>query len=60
MELLGECEMEFYKTASSLILSCAGECAPKVAVEQARRGVGSEFRPDRASLEKMMGGADAA
>jgi chemotaxis protein MotA len=60
MELLGETESAFFRTAASLILGCGGECAPKVAVEQARRGVGSEFRPERAQLEKIIAACDAA
>ena len=60
MELLGENESAFYRTVAALISGCSGESAPKVAVEQARRGVGSEFRPDRVQLEKILAACDAA
>jgi len=60
MELLGENESAFYRTVAALIGGCSGDSAPKVAVEQARRGVGSEFRPDRAQLEKILATCDAA
>ena len=32
---------------------------PKVAIEQARRGVGTEFRPTRAELDQMFKEVDA-
>jgi chemotaxis protein MotA len=60
MELLGENESGFYRTAAALIVGCSGDNAPKVAVEQARRGVGSEFRPDRPQLDKIIAACDAA
>lgn len=53
MELLGAAEMTFFRTIATAILTFASDCPPKVALEQARRGVGSEFRPSRQELDEV-------
>jgi chemotaxis protein MotA len=53
MEFLGAAEMTFFRTISTAILTFANDCPPKVALEQARRGVGSEFRPSRQELDEV-------
>jgi chemotaxis protein MotA len=60
MEMLGHQEMTFFRTMATVILACAEDAAPKVAVEQARRGVGSECRPGRVQLEALFKEVDAA
>ncbi|MFO0897825.1 MAG: flagellar motor stator protein MotA [Pirellulales bacterium] len=59
MELLGHAEMAFFRTMASAILGFANDLAPKIAIEQARRGVSSEFRPTRAELDEMFKEVDA-
>jgi chemotaxis protein MotA len=60
MEGLGEEEMNFFRTISSVILAFAGDAPPKVAIDQARRGVGTEMRPTRAELDELFKAVDAA
>ncbi len=59
MEDLGHSEMAFFKTISSVILAMVNNCAPKVAVEQARRGVGTALRPTRAEMEELFKQVDS-
>jgi chemotaxis protein MotA len=60
MEFLGHAEISFFKTIACIVVAFAKCNQPKEAVEQARRGVGTEFRPDRAQLEEMFKEVDAA
>lgn len=53
MELLGAAELAFFRTISSMVLGMVNDLPPKVAIEQARRGVGSEVRPTRKELDEM-------
>ena len=48
MEFLGAAEMAFFRTITTVILAFVNDVPPKVAIEQARRGVGTEVRPDAA------------
>jgi chemotaxis protein MotA len=59
MEVLGHAEMAFFRTMSAAILGFANDLAPKIAIEQARRGVGTEYRPTRAELDEMFKEVDA-
>jgi len=59
MEFLGAAEMGFFRTISSIILGLVQDATPKVALEQARRGVGTEYRPKRVDLEKLFKEVDA-
>ena len=63
MELLGAGELAFFRTMANIIVSCTDNCVPRVVIEQARRGVGTEYRPARDQLEvlfKEAEGSDAA
>ena len=60
MEFQGHAELAFFRTIASIVMSCARSYPPKVAIEQARRGVGTEMRPDRAELETILKQIDAA
>ncbi|ADG68408.1 MotA/TolQ/ExbB proton channel [Planctopirus limnophila DSM 3776] len=60
MDLLGKSEMDFYRTTAAIIEAAIGGAAPKQIIEQARRVVCSEARPERVELEKMLKEADAA
>ena len=59
MELLGVAESSFFHTIASIIIGFANELPPKVAIDQARRGVGTEVRPTREELEEMFKEVDA-
>ena len=53
MEFLGAAEMAFFRTISTVILAFVNDVPPKVAIEQARRGVGTEMRPTREELDQL-------
>ena len=59
MEFLGASEIAFYRTIAAIVTAFANDAPPKVAIEQARRGVGTEVRPTRAGLEEMYKEVDA-
>jgi chemotaxis protein MotA len=60
MEFLGAAEMAFYRTISTVILAFVNDVPPKVAIEQARRGVGTEVRPTRAELDQLFKDVEAS
>jgi chemotaxis protein MotA len=60
VELLGTYELAFFRTMADAILKFVNGTVPKVALEQARRGVGSEFRPSREELEEIFKEVDAS
>jgi chemotaxis protein MotA len=60
MESLGHSEMAFFQTIKSAVLAFVNNVPPKVALDQARRGVASDVRPTRAELEQLFKTADAA
>lgn len=60
LELIGAAEVAYYRTLSDIIASFVDLSAPKVIIDQARRGVGSEYRPKRSELEGMFKEAEAA
>jgi chemotaxis protein MotA len=60
MEFLGSAESTFFRAMASIIIAFANGNPPKVAVEQARRGVNTENRPGRAELDQLFKEADAA
>ena len=60
MEALGVAEMAFFRTISSIVLAFVNEVPPKVAIDQARRGVATDMRPTRDELEALFKEAEAA
>jgi chemotaxis protein MotA len=60
MELMGVAELGFFKAIATIITGFANELPPKVAIDQARRGIGSEVRPTREELEEMFKEVDAS
>jgi chemotaxis protein MotA len=60
MEFLGAAEMAFYRTISTVILAFVNDVPPKVAIEQARRGVGTEVRPTREELDQLFKEVEAS
>ncbi len=60
METLAAAELAFFRTISATILGFVNDVPPKVAIDQARRGVASELRPSRTELDKLFKDAEAA
>lgn len=53
MELLGHQELSFFRTIGAIIVGFANGTNPKVVIDQARRGVGSDIRPNRQELDEL-------
>lgn len=60
MEFLGAAEIGFFRTIANMIVAFSANGAPREVIDRARRGVGTEYRPDRAKLEAMLKETDAA
>jgi chemotaxis protein MotA len=60
MEFLGIAENAFFKVIAAVIVGFANNLPPKVALEMARRSVGTEFRPEREELDEWFKEAEAA
>jgi chemotaxis protein MotA len=60
MEALGHMELSFFRTITTMILAFANELPPKVAIEKARRSVGTEMRPTRDDMEELFKLVDAS
>jgi chemotaxis protein MotA len=60
MELMALAEAAFFRTIASIVVGFANNLPPKVAIEMARRGVTSEFRPQREELDEWFKEAEAA
>ncbi|MDZ4658382.1 MAG: flagellar motor stator protein MotA [Bythopirellula sp.] len=60
MEALGSMELSFFRTITTMILAFANELPPKVAIEKARRSVGTEMRPTREDMEELFKQVDAS
>lgn len=54
MEFLGLAEMAYFRTITAIVCGFTGKSAPKVVIEQARRGAPSECRPDAVALEAAL------
>lgn len=60
MEFLGTSEISYFKAAASVIQGFVEGLPPKVAVEQARRGLPGEVRPTRERLEELFSEAESS
>jgi chemotaxis protein MotA len=60
LEFQGQEEIAFFRTIATIVLGYVTELPPKVAIEQARRGLSSEVKPSREQLEEMLKALDAA
>jgi chemotaxis protein MotA len=60
LESMGISEMGFFRTIAAIIVGFADNLPPKVAVDLARRGVASEYRPSRTELDDLFKQAEAA
>jgi len=52
LEFMGVVELGFFRAISSIVMGAAQSQSPKVVIEQARRGIGTEFRPTRTEMEE--------
>jgi chemotaxis protein MotA len=59
MEFLGAVELGFFRAIASIVMGAAQSQTPKVVIEQARRGIGTEFRPTRTEMEELFKEVDA-
>ena len=59
MEAMGLAELAFFRTISTIVLGFVNDVPPKVAIDQARRGVASEVRPSREELDQLFKDAEA-
>jgi len=60
LEFLGTAELAFFRTIATRIQGFANDLPPKVAVEQACRGVASELRPSRSELDELFAAVEAS
>ncbi len=58
MEFIGHAESAYLKTIVAAISGFVNDLPPKVALESARRNVGSEFRPTRTVMEGWFAAVD--
>ncbi len=59
MEFMGIVELGFFRAIASIVMGAAQSQSPKVVIEQARRGIGTEFRPSRTEMEALFKEVDA-
>lgn len=59
LEFVNGSEISFLKIIASVMPGFLGELAPKVALERARRGVASEYRPTQDELDEWLRQIDA-
>jgi len=60
IEFLGHAESAYFRTIATIMVGFINDLPPKVAIDQARRGVGSEFRLKRDELDKLFSEVDAS
>jgi chemotaxis protein MotA len=60
MEFLGDAEIAYFRTIAVIVQGLVDSLSPKVALEQARRGVASEVRPSREELEELFKEVESA
>jgi chemotaxis protein MotA len=60
MEFLGTAELAYFRTAAVIMEGVANGAAPKVAIEQARRGMSTEVRMKRDQLDALFSEVDAS
>src|SRR5580704_7272988 len=59
MEFMGVVELGFFRAISAIVMGAAQSQSPKVVIEQARRGIGTEVRPSRTEMEELFKEVDA-
>jgi len=54
MEFYAKAELAYFKTIATIVMGFTGKSSPKVVLEQARRGVPADVRPDQAAMEAAL------
>jgi chemotaxis protein MotA len=60
LEFLGASELAFFRSIATVIQGFAMGVGPKIAIEMARRGMGSEVRIPREELDRLFAEVDAS
>jgi chemotaxis protein MotA len=60
IEFLSDAEIAYFRTIATIVQGLVDSLSPKVALEQARRGVASEVRPSRDELEELFKEVESA
>ena len=60
MEFMGIVELGFFHAIASIVMGAAQSQSPKVVIEQARRGIGTDVRPSRTEMEELFREVDAS
>lgn len=60
LDFLGRAEMSYFKAIAAIVEGFVHNLPPKVAVDQARRGLPSEFRPSRERVEELFKEVESA
>jgi chemotaxis protein MotA len=60
LEFMGAAEMAYFRTVTTIVHGFVTDLPPKVAIEMARRGLGSDVRPSGTQLEEMFKAVEAA
>ena len=59
LEFMGHDEMAYFKTIATMVQGFADNQPPKIILEMARRGLGSEVRLTQEELEVLLKAVDA-
>ena len=60
LEFAGAAELAYFRTIATVVVGLGNGVPPKVALEQARRGVASECRPSRERMDELLAEVDAS
>jgi len=60
LEFQGEAELKYFRTIATIVQGFVTDLPPKVAIEMARRGLGSDVRPNQEQLEAMLKSVETA
>ena len=60
MEFLGSSSWDSFTPIASIVMGAAQSQSPKVVIEQARRGIGTDVRPTRTEMEELFKEVDAS
>lgn len=60
MEFIGAAELAFFRTIAAIVNVFENDRPPKALIEQVRRGLGTEFRPNRSEVNDIFAHVEAA
>lgn len=60
LEFQGAAEMAYFRAIATIVQGFVTDLPPKVAIEMARRGLGSDVRPNQEQLEAMLKSVETA